>query len=80
MKKSYFVLTLIVLAVILGKPIPLAFSQVVGNVKCPVMPGEAVKEKFHVDYQGKRIYLCCRNCVRAFKKRPEKYLKNLKDN
>jgi YHS domain-containing protein len=46
---------------------------------CPVMPGRPVKEKFFVDYNGKRIYLCCAPCVKAFKKHPEKYLKNLKE-
>jgi YHS domain-containing protein len=44
---------------------------------CPVMPGRLVKEKFFVDYNGKRTYLCCAPCVKAFKKHPEKYLKNL---
>jgi YHS domain-containing protein len=43
---------------------------------CPVMPGRPVKEKFFVDYNGKRTYLCCAPCVKAFKKNPEKYLKN----
>jgi YHS domain-containing protein len=42
---------------------------------CPVMPGQKAKEKFFVDYKGKRIYLCCRNCVKAFNKHPERYLK-----
>ena len=43
------------------------------------MPGERVKEKFYVDYQGKRIYLCCRHCVIKFKRQPEKYLKYMKE-
>lgn len=47
------------------------------NTLCPVMPGHAIKEKFFVDYQGERIYFCCRSCVKAFKKHPERYLKNL---
>ncbi|OGX12958.1 MAG: hypothetical protein A2351_08580 [Omnitrophica bacterium RIFOXYB12_FULL_50_7] len=43
---------------------------------CPVMPGRPVKENFFVDYNGKRVYLCCAPCVKAFKKHPEKYSKN----
>lgn len=43
---------------------------------CPVMPGRPVKEKFFVDYNGQRIYLCCAPCIKAFKKHPGKYLKN----
>lgn len=41
---------------------------------CPVMPGHKIKHKFFVDYKGERIYLCCRSCVKAFKKNPERYL------
>ena len=44
---------------------------------CPVMPGTRLNEKFYVDYQGKRVFLCCRSCVRAFKKNPERYAAKL---
>ena len=50
-------------------------AQPVMNPYCPVMPGERTKEKFYVDHQGKRVYLCCRSCVKAFKKHPERYLR-----
>lgn len=52
-------------------------AQIEKNTFCPVMVGERVKDKFYVDYEGRRIYLCCKACKKAFKKRPEKYLKNL---
>lgn len=52
-------------------------AQIEKNAFCPVMVGERVKDKFYVDYEGRRIYLCCKGCKKAFKKRPEKYLKNL---
>ena len=66
------------LTVLLATSLPFwASAQFAKNTICPVMPGERVKEKFFVDYQGERIYLCCRNCVKAFKRHPEKYLKNL---
>lgn len=41
---------------------------------CPVMKNRRAKKKFYVDYEGQRIYLCCRNCVNSFKKHPERYL------
>ena len=53
------------------------FAQRTHNTTCPVMPGERVKEKFYADQEGERIYFCCRPCVKAFKKNPAKYLKNL---
>jgi YHS domain-containing protein len=43
---------------------------------CPVMGGEIDKTKF-VDFNGKRIYVCCAGCLDEFKKNPEKYLKKL---
>lgn len=49
------------------------YAQEAGNATCPVMPGEEVKEKFFVDHQGKRVFMCCRNCVNKFKANPEKY-------
>lgn len=52
-------------------------AQMQKNSLCPVMPGTRVNEKFYVDYHGERIYFCCRSCVKAFKKHPEKYLKEL---
>ena len=67
---------LIMTASLLGGAASLAHAQG-KNALCPVMPGEAAKVKFYLDYQGERIYFCCRACTRAFKKNPQKYLKNL---
>ena len=41
---------------------------------CPVMPGHKVKSKFFTDYEGERVYFCCRSCIKAFKKNPQKFL------
>ena len=41
---------------------------------CPVMPGSRVQERYHVDYAGRRIYLCCASCIRKFRRNPDKYL------
>ncbi len=57
---------------------PFVLAHFEANATCPVMHGERVKEKFFVDYQGERIFLCCRNCVIAFRKKPEKYMKRLR--
>ena len=40
---------------------------------CPVMPGTRVNPHFYVDYKGERVFFCCRSCVKAFKKHPQKY-------
>lgn len=52
-------------------------AQMEKNSFCPVMPGTRVKEKLYLDYEGSRIHFCCKSCVKAFKKHPEKYLKRM---
>lgn len=43
---------------------------------CPIMGGAVDKSKF-VDYDGKRIYVCCAGCIATVKKDPAKYVKQL---
>lgn len=43
---------------------------------CPVMKGPIDKTQF-VDYDGKRIYVCCGGCLAKIKKDPAKYVKQL---
>jgi len=43
------------------------------QVTCPVMGGK-IDQKVYVDYQGKRIYFCCKGCPETFQKTPKKYL------
>ncbi len=45
---------------------------------CPVMKGNAIDKKLFVDYEGKRIYVCCNVCLAEVKKDPAKYLAELK--
>jgi hypothetical protein len=43
---------------------------------CPVMGGE-VNKKLFVDADGKRIYVCCGDCIATVKKDPAKYIAQL---
>ena len=45
---------------------------------CPVT-GEAIDKKVYTDYNGKRVYFCCGSCETAFRKDPEKYIRQLTD-
>lgn len=45
---------------------------------CPVMGGKIDKAIF-ADYDGKRIYFCCKGCPAEFAKDPAKYVKKLED-
>jgi YHS domain-containing protein len=49
------------------------------NKMCPVMQGETASEKYFVEYNGQKVYLCCKKCVRKFQADPEKYMKRLAD-
>jgi YHS domain-containing protein len=51
-------------------------AALVPQTTCPVMGG-AIDKKLYVDYQGKRIYMCCPGCKDAIAKNPEKYIKKL---
>ncbi len=81
MRKTGFKLfVLFYLLSLILSPVGVLAQGIAPNTTCPVMPGERVKQKFYVDYQGVRVYLCCRNCAIKFKNQPEKYIKNLKQN
>lgn len=49
----------------------------VTNAVCPVMPDMKINPAIFTDFEGKRVYFCCRNCKAAFGKNPEKYLSRL---
>jgi len=44
---------------------------------CPVMADNTVNKKLYVDYDGKRIYVCCGGCISEVKKDPAKYIKKM---
>jgi YHS domain-containing protein len=48
-------------------------AQKVPQTTCPVMDGQPTKKDLYVDYQGQRIYFCCRGCPAKFLADPEKY-------
>lgn len=51
-------------------------SEDVGQ-KCPVMTENDIKPEIFTDYEGRRVYFCCKFCKAAFAKDPEKYLPRL---
>lgn len=50
--------------------------QLKPQTTCPVMGGRINKD-LYVDHDGKRIYVCCRGCIRPIKADFEKYEKIL---
>jgi YHS domain-containing protein len=46
------------------------------NTKCPVS-GDDVDKEVTETYKGRTIAFCCKDCVKDFKKDPDKYVKKL---
>jgi YHS domain-containing protein len=46
------------------------------NAKCPVQ-GEDIDSAVTTAYKGKTVAFCCEDCVKEFKKDPEKYMKQI---
>jgi YHS domain-containing protein len=53
-----------------------AKAKVKPQTVCPVMGGK-INKSLYVDYQGQRIYMCCKGCTAALKKDPAKYIKKI---
>ena len=46
------------------------------QTECPVQ-GEKINKSLFVDAQGKRIYVCCNDCIEIVKADPGKYIKQM---
>ena len=51
-------------------------AQVAEQTTCPVMGG-AIDKNIFIEYQGKKVYFCCTDCLDTFKADPEKYISKL---
>jgi YHS domain-containing protein len=51
-------------------------AQVAEQTTCPVMGG-AIDKTIFVEYKGKKVYFCCKDCVEKFQADPEKYVSKL---
>ena len=44
---------------------------------CPVSGEDLLNHKTFVDFEGRRVYLCCEKCVKSFNDDPQKYLSQM---
>ncbi len=51
-------------------------AKIVAQTTCPAMGGKINKEQY-VDYEGKRIYVCCKGCIAKIQKDPKKYIQKM---
>jgi YHS domain-containing protein len=53
-----------------------AKAVVAEQTTCPVMGG-AIDKNIFVEYKGKKVYFCCKDCVDKFQANPERYIAKL---
>jgi YHS domain-containing protein len=58
-----------------AKPVAVV-QQLKPQTTCPVQ-GDPIDKNLYVDYNGKRIYVCCKGCLAEVTKDPEKQIKKL---
>ena len=44
---------------------------------CPILDGNKIDKSQYVDFEGKRIYVCCKGCLATVTKDPAKYVKEI---
>lgn len=76
MKKYMLTMGLIAATALLGTAAPADKEPLQPQTKCPVMGGK-IDKKVYADYDGKRIYVCCKDCIETVKKDPIKYIREL---
>ncbi|MFC1453940.1 YHS domain-containing protein [Verrucomicrobiota bacterium] len=76
MKKHKLIMVLIAGTVLLGTAALADKEALQPQTQCPVMKGKIDKSLF-VEYDGKRIYVCCKGCIGPVKKDPSKYIREL---
>lgn len=76
MKKCKLIMALIAGTILLGAVALADKEPLQPQTRCPVMDGKIDKSLF-VEYDGKRIYVCCKECIETVKKDPAKYIREL---
>ena len=49
-------------------------SETITQKMCPVS-NEAINENIYTEYNGEKVYFCCKDCKDSFLKDPQKYMK-----
>ena len=44
---------------------------------CPIMDGNPINKNLFVEYEGKKVYFCCKGCSDKFLANPDQYVAQL---
>lgn len=72
MQKYILIMGLIAGTLLLGTVARADKEPLQPQTRCPVLDGKINKSLF-VEYDGKRIYVCCKECIATVQKDPAKY-------
>jgi YHS domain-containing protein len=53
-------------------------KQLKPQIDCPVMGGK-INKNIYADFEGRKVYFCCKGCIPEFNKDPAKYMKKLEE-
>ncbi len=56
---------------------PAVTTVAVEQKTCPVMEGNPINKNIFVEYEGKKVYFCCKACPEKFLADPNKYVAKL---
>jgi YHS domain-containing protein len=73
MRTSRVMLIALVSVMVLSVSVWAADELDLKDVKCVLNPKSAAKASTAVDYKGKKVFFCCKNCSGKFEKEPAKY-------
>ena len=76
--RARVILLLLVIFTFVVASLNVCFAKEKAQENCPVM-GNPIDKKVYADYKGKRVYFCCKMCIEAFEKDPDKYLKKFQE-
>lgn len=74
MKKAF--VAALVLGLFLTGPVSAGADKETRQTMCPVMNWK-INEDVYVMHEGKKVYLCCTNCIEKFNAEPDKYMQIL---
>ena len=59
-------------------PVGTALAEAGNQETCPMM-GTPINKSLYVDHDGKRVYVCCEQCLAPVKENPAKYITELEE-
>lgn len=60
-----------------GDEVKAQVAAVTEQTTCPVMTGNAINKEIFVEYEGKKVYFCCKGCEDKFLADPAQYVAKL---